>query len=119
MVKTKINSNFDGLKKILAQVNSNSRQSKPLGYFVSSSVHKHYTPAMPMNTGAFSQVIQFEPWKYTHMEDYSVYVNNINMNFRKDKHPYAMAHYIEGFESVARPKIEKEVAEFIKVKVIN
>ena len=102
---------LDEIEKIL--------KSNMVGQYVSGAVHRQYTPSMPMNTGNFSQQIKFEPWKYTHLMPYSTYVYNKNMNFRTDKHPFAMANYIEGFSSVARPKIERELANFIKSKVVK
>lgn len=118
MLKTEVEVDLK-LNDIFNQLDSSKVDSKELGYYVSGAVHRHYTPAMPFNTGNFSQQIKFEPWQYTHLMPYSAYTYNLNMNFRKDKHPYAMANYIEGYASVAEPKIEKDVANFIKNKVVK
>ncbi len=107
-----INIKLDDIK---SQLDSNTT-----GYYAASLVHRQYTPAMPRNTGQYEKEIDYSvPWQYTHKADHSIFAYNINMNFRTTKNPYAMAHYIDGFASVAKPKIEKNFANYTRRNIVK
>lgn len=88
------------------------------GLFEAQSVHKNYFLAMPARTMAYSTQIEFKPFEYTHLVPYAENVYTMNKNYRREIHPFAMSNYIEGYQAVAVPKIEKELQNYINRKIL-
>lgn len=88
------------------------------GLFEAQSVHKNYFQAMPYLTGNYCTLIDFQPFEYTHLAPYSDMVYDLNRNYRKDTHPFAMSQYIEGYQAVAMPKVERELQNYINARIL-
>jgi len=84
-----------------------------LGNFAATTAHRHFYDAMPYDTGAFADSIDYRPWEYEHLVPYANRVYNHNYNFRKDYHPMAMSNYVEGYGVVANPKIAADIQAYI------
>ncbi len=95
----------------------NELGSNTFGKFLAVEVHKHYTPFMPYNTGAYSTSINFAAWNYTHKVPYAQEVYTKHKHYRTDRNPFATAEYISVGESVAMPKIEQSVNNYIKERI--
>ncbi len=102
------------LKKLfkLAKLSKN----KKFGLHYAETTYKNFLPAMPHDKGNYDDV-KFEAWKYTHVQEYSVYVYYKNANYRKDHHPYATARYIQNYGEVANPKIVEEMQSYLDEKI--
>ena len=82
--------------------------------------HKLYTPFVPMDTGNLYSNVAFsaegDSGVITHKAEYSPYVyQGDHMNFRRDKHPLASAHWNEAAISAGkRDELAAEVQNWLK-----
>lgn len=85
------------------------------GLFMAETCARYMDKFIPMDTGALAQNYTPEPFKVTYNVPYAQYIfNGDRMNFQKEKHPQATAHWDKATQSAYSTQIAKEVSEFIK-----
>lgn len=78
------------------------RLDDEFGRYAAESWQKRVEPYIPYRTGRLCNDVSIEPWSIVYKAPYANEVyNNTKMNFNKEKHPLATAHWNE----VAEPAI--------------
>jgi hypothetical protein len=83
--------------------------------FAANEWHRFYLDFVPMDTGMLAQNVRITPGEIEHYEPYANRIyNGAYMNFRKDKHPLASAHWDEAAKPTQLPKLYRSFNAYVR-----
>lgn len=83
------------------------------GKHAADTWHKLYADYVPYRDGHLYKNVKMLPWEIEHYEPYAAPVYERNMDFRKDHHTKATAHWSEAAEPAEKPKLIKSLQNYI------
>lgn len=90
------------------------------GRYAAECWRKRVEPYVPYNTGRLCNDVTIRPFRVEYNAPYANEVyNNTKMNFRKDKHPLATAHWSEVASPAIMDYFVQDMQEYINRKDFN
>ena len=90
------------------------------GTYAAQSWQKKVEPYIPYNTGRLCNDVTIKPFAIQYNAPYAEEVyNNSYMQFRKDKHPLATAHWNEVAAPVVMASFIQDMQSYMDRKVFN
>lgn len=86
-----------------------------VGLFLASTCERYMNPYVPMDTGTLSQDTTVEQFRVTYNQPYAHRMfEGTNLNFNKEKHPLATAHWEKAMEVARKNDIATDVTNYIR-----
>ena len=89
------------------------------GMYAANSWRKLVEPYVPYNTGRLCNDVTIKPFAVQYNAPYASEVYESNMNFRKDKHPLATAHWNEVASPAVMDYFVRDLQSYIDRKVFD
>ena len=107
--------NITWKKKLNPKDISNRYVNKDVMMFAHNEFWRLYFPYVPMDTGTLAESVEITPDYVRHTVPYAarLYYGD-NMNFHKDRHPLATAHWDEVAMQTQRDKLVRAVENYMK-----
>ena len=112
-VKITVDSSGYVPEKLVSKV-VNEKLGPAFWTFAANEWHRLYLDFVPMDTGMLAQNVRITPGMIEHVEPYANLIyNGTYMNFRKDKHPLAAAHWDDVAKPTQMPKLIRSLNAYI------
>ena len=85
------------------------------GLFVATTFARYMNKYVPMDTGMLAQNLFIQPFSVTYNQPYASEVyEGTKLNFSKEKHPLATAHWDKACVAANGNVMKKEITEYLK-----
>lgn len=107
----KVKTEMAGVPRKIRKIATNNQ----VGLFLASEIERQMVPYVPMDTGMLYQTTQLEPFRVIYEQEYgkAMYYGE-GLNFRREKHPLATAHWDRAMIVAKKNDIASAVSEYIK-----